>query len=442
MKLTKLSLIAAMFIGSSAFAIENTKVSGDVKVYYGTTDSDSGSGWYAESGNDVSMFDSKGSYANVAVDLGLTTDLTEDVSAGAKATYVTTLGLENNLVDNTWSNSHDVKANSAADFAEDQQLNDAMYIGELWVAGTVFDTTIKAGRQALYTPLVYTETWGIDANTFEAVVAINQTLSDTTIIAAYIGKSNGSADDAATGLTLRDNALPGATQAGYVSQDGTFNTFGSNGVYTAGLINNSFNPLTVSAWYYSLQQMAEAVWVQADLNVEGILAGVQYTQIDTTKLTSTNKDDEAFGVMLGYAAEDVATLKLAYSSVDDQGTIGVANIATGSRTNGDGAQSKLYTEMWWAYGNVSQTGADSYSLTVERTVEGVDLLAGYYYADIDPNGATANEAEVTEIALTASKSFGPLDTSLALIFDDVEDVDAPANDVKTTSLQVYLAYNF
>ena len=42
MRVTKLSLMAVLLLGSSAFAIENTKVSGDAKLYYGTMDSDSG----------------------------------------------------------------------------------------------------------------------------------------------------------------------------------------------------------------------------------------------------------------------------------------------------------------------------------------------------------------------------------------------------------------
>src|SRR5690606_14406818 len=114
-------------------------------------------------------------------------------------------------------------------------------------------------------------------------------------------------------------------------------------------------------------------------------------------------------------------IKAAYSTVDDKGVIGVGNVATGSRAgNGNTNQSKLYTEMWWAYGNVSATGADSYSLTAESTVAGVNLLLGYYYADIDPVG-TALDAETTEIALVASKSFGPLDTSLALIHNEFDD---------------------
>lgn len=446
MKITKLSLIAAMLIGSSAFAIENTKVSGDVKLFYGTMDSDSGT--YL--GNKTSLFDSEGSYGNAAVDLELTTDLTKGVSAGAKGTYVTTLGLENNLVDNTWSNSHAVTANQAASFAGGAQLDDAFYLGELWIAGSAFDTTIKVGRQALDTPLAFTETWGIDQNTFEAAVLINQSIPDTTLIGAYVGKSNGSADDlntagikTATGLNSV-NGYASAAQAGYLSQGGEFNTFGTDGVYVVGAINNSIKPLKLSAWYYSLQQMAEAYWLQADVNVDGILAGAQYTQVDADKLIPGTDEDKAYAVMVGYAAKDIVTVKAAYSSVDEKGTIGVANVATGNTTldgrNGSGAQSKLYTEMWWAYGNVSQTGADSYSLTAETTVAEINLLAGYYVADIDPNGAI--DEKVTEIALVASKSFGPLDTSLALIFDNFEDKATPANDVDATNLQVYLTYNF
>ncbi|MDD3476960.1 MAG: hypothetical protein PHI38_08830 [Sulfurimonas sp.] len=451
MKLIKLSLVATLLIGSSVFAIENTKVSGDVKLFYGTMDSDTGT--YL--GNKTSLFDSEGSYGNAAVNLELTTDLTKGVSAGVKGTYVTTLGLENNLVDNTWSNAHGITSNNAATFAGGLQLDDTFYLGELWVAGTAFDTTAKVGRQSLDTPLAFTETWGVDQNTFEAAVLINQSIPDTTLVGAWVGKSNGSADGldtagnkALTGLNAV-NGYASAAQAGYLAQDGKFNTFGTDGVYVAGIINNSVKPLTLSAWYYSLQQMAEAYWLQADIDVDGILAGAQYVQVDADKLISGVDKDKAYALMLGYKANELGTIKLAYSSVDDEGTIGVANVATGEGSatsrNGSGAQSKLYTEMWWAYGSVSQIGADAYSLTAETTVYGVNLLAGYYYSDINvAASSTVNpnaDAEVTEIALVASKSFGPLDTSLAIIFDNIED-NIANTDEDTTHLQVYLTYNF
>jgi len=415
-------LLAAMLIGTSAFAIENTKVSGDVNLFYGTFDAD---------GSANNMFDAANSYGDVSVNLGLTTDLTEGVSAGVKATYVTTLGLENNLVNQTWSNSHGVSASTGSSFAGGNQLDDSMWISEAWIAGTAFDTTAKVGRQSLDTPLAFTETWGVDANTFEAAVLINQSIPDTTVVATYIGKSNGSADDEATGTTV--NSL-GAAQAGYVSQDGEFNTFGSNGVYAAGIVNNSFKPLTAQAWYYNLQKMATAYWLQADIEcslVKGMLIGAQYANID---VNGAANEDKAYGFMLGYEAKDLATVKAAYSSVDDKGSSlgGVANVAT--TTN----QSKLYTEMWWTYGAVSATGADSYSLTAEAKLAGADVLVGYYNADIK---TASLDKTVTEIAVAASKSYGPVDTSVALILDN-EDDNTANTDIDTTHLQVYLTYNF
>lgn len=448
MKLTKLSLIAAMLIGSTAFAIENTKVSGNVSVFYGTMDSDVGTYKSVLGGTTPSFFDAEGAYGNAAANLELTTDLTKGVSAGVKGTYVTTLGLENNLVDNTWSNVHTISDAAGASFASElggKQLDDAFFMGELWVAGTAFDTTVKVGRQSVDTPLAFTETWGIDQNTFEGAVLINQSIPDTTLVATYLGKHNGSSwDPKNTGNPLAPGTLNdinlvaagltnglqgGAAQAGITSQGGKFNTFGTNGVYVAGLVNNTIKPLTVQAWYYSLQQLADAMWFQADLNVGGILAGVQYTEIEV----NNSDEDEAFAAMLGYEAKDVATVKVAYSDVDDKGTLGVANVAT---TTG---QSKLYTEMWWAYGNVSSTGAESYSITAEGTVAGVDLLAGYYVADINPSAAV--DTEVTEIALVASKSFGPLDTSVAIILDNEED-NVANTDYDTNHIQIYLTYNF
>jgi len=481
MKLAKMSLVAALALTANMYAIDNVKVNGDVKVYYGTMDSDAT--------NAADIFDQQASYADAALHLGLTADLSEGVSAGISVTAVSTLGLENNLVANTWSNSHGVSGSNGASFvtegADNLQLDDAMWVDEAWIAGTAFDTTAKLGRQALDTPLAFTENWGVDTNTFEAAVLINQSIPDTTIVATYIGKSNGASDDEATQTSLTNVAAGGAgtlngatlngvgrAQAGYVAVDGKFNTFGSNGVYAAGIINNSFKPLTFQAWYYDMQSLAKAYWLQADIKcslVKGLLIGAQYANTDAESVgalvstypgtvaalspTLTKVDDTSmYSVMLGYEVKDVVTVKAAYSSVSDDGTLGMANTATGPAAT-IGGQSKMYTEMWWNYGAVSSVGADSYSITAEGTVgPEVDLLLGYYFADVDPkqNGTDGavlieDKYEITEIAFTATKSFGPLDTTLALIYDDEDNKNAGAtsdDDVKVTTLQVYLTYNF
>jgi hypothetical protein len=102
--------------------------------------------------------------------------------------------------------------------------------------------------------------------------------------------------------------------------------------------------------------------------------------------------------------------------------------------------------MWWNYGVVSAPGAESISLTAEAKAATVDFLFGYYNSknDSDKN----NELATTEITLTASKSFGPLDTSLALISTDkssdlkkTEDNFEDEN-FNSTNIQAFLTYNF
>ncbi|MDQ1263505.1 MAG: hypothetical protein QG559_506 [Campylobacterota bacterium] len=446
MRLIKLSLMATMLLGSSAFAIENTKVSGDAKLYYGTQDSDGPNG--------TDLFSKESAYTNFAARLDLTTDLTKGISAGIGTQIVTTLGVEHNLVNKVWSNAHTVDGSVGASFAGGAQVDSAAWVDEAWLAGSAFDTTLKIGRQALDTPLAFTETWGVDKNTFEAVVLLNQSIKDTTLVATFIGKSNGSADDR---TSLREGGSGNlndisATAAGYVAADGTFNTFGNQGTYAFGAVNNSFKPLTLQAWYYDMVDLANAYWLQADAKcskVEGLSIGVQYANTDlqnnanlgylngspTQVIIPEAKETSAWAAMIGYEMKDTATFKVAYSDVDDKGVLGVANTATGSVAT-LGGQSKLYTEMWWNYGYVSAVGAESYALSAETKLAQIDFLLGYYNADIN---TAATDVEMTEIALVASKSFGPLDTSLALIYGDREE---SANDIKTADIQVYLTYNF
>ncbi len=425
MKLIKMSLVAGLLLGANLYAIDNVKVNGDAKLLYGTQSEDL-SGNATDNG---SLFEKDSSYADLALRVGMTADLSEGVSAGATFLAVSTLGLDNNLVSGVWSGAHQA-SNGAVD--------DAAWVSEAWLAGTAGKTTAKVGRQTLETPLVFTETWAADYNSFEAGVLINEDIPSTTLIGAYIGKSNGFASDPNTGANL----------ASITSAGGKFNSF-YNGAYMLGATNNSFEPLTAQAWYYDLQSYAKAYWLQADLDMEGILAGVQYTDISYS--ATGDKDNTAYAAMLGYAMKDVVTVKLAYSSVDDDaatsnngagntnGANGVVNFATDGQ--GAGSASSLYTEMWWWFNTVSLPGADSLALTFEGTAADVDLFLGLYSSEIEVAGS---KDEVDEITFTASKSFGPLDTSIALIHDmfDTNGVKGADYVDDLTSVQLYLTYNF
>ena len=423
MKLVKMSMVAALLVGASAYAIDNVKVNGKAQLNYQTVDSN--------------MFTNEASAADIGLHLGVTADLSEGVSAGVSMTAVTTLGLENNLVGSTWSSARTTTTDGNANVGV--SADDANYIDEAWIAGTAMDTTAKLGRQALDTPLAFTEEWGVDRNTFEAAVLINNSLEDTTFVAAWVGKSNGLADD--LNRTTTNHAI---ANAGYMSTNGKFNTFAKDGAYVLGVINNSFKPVTAQAWYYSLPNMARAYWLQADFTEDGILAGAQYANVaQIAPSTTSSRDTNVYAVMAGYEMKDVATFKAAFSEVSEDGSLMVANIATNGAapsSNAGVGQSKLYTEMWWNYGSVSAVGATSWSLTAETTVSDVDVVAGYVNCDINPIG-TANDSAVDELYIVGTKSFGPLDASIAAIFAETT-ASASTATTESATLQAYLTYNF
>ncbi|WP_457748796.1 hypothetical protein [Sulfurimonas sp.] len=418
MKFTKMSLVAALLIGSSAFALDNVKVSGNAELFYATQDN----------GSDT-LFNKDASAADAALNLNVSADLVKNstvaISAGAGYTVLSTLGLENNLVSAVWGGAHGATANGSSFGAK---VDNANWMKEAWIAATAGKTTAKIGRMELDTPMVFTEKWTIEENTFEAAVLINQDIPDTTLVGAYVGNGNGTE-------TFGGGAAAGpAGIAPVVNLNGQFETFGTNGAYAVGAINNSFKPLTVQAWYYQLTQLASAYWLQADLNMNGILAGAQYSS--DKLLNGSTKSDTVYALMLGYEMKDVATIKVAYSDVNKGGDLGYAGFNTA--TNMTTAQSKLYTEAWWNYGRVTKTDTTSYSVCVEGNVASVDLMAQYTNA----NDKSVANNDMSEFTLTAGKSFGPLDATLAYIYSDLKTPAIATDDETTNMIQAYLTLNF
>jgi len=404
MKLVKMSLVAAMVMGASAFAIDNVKVSGDAKLFYGTDDQGT-----------ASLMDQGSSYADTALRLGVTGDLTKGVSFGVTGIAVSTLGLENNLVANTWTAGHDGTA-----------VGDNAWMSEAWLAATVGKTTAKIGRMQLDTPLAFSETWSIAANTFEAAVLINQDLPDTTLVGAWVGNSNG--------LDAAHTTTTGAARDGIMRVDAQFGTFALGGAYAAAVVNNSFKPLVAQAWYYNVVDVADAYWLQADWDcqlVKNVKVGAQFADMSPKgtgiAVARSDKDSKAYAVKVAYTGVKNLNVSAAYSDRNKEGGLKVQNVA------GSG-QSKLYTESFWSYGYVGAADATSWNLTAEYDAQNIAKL-GAYYTNVN-NGAAASAGDLAEVALTASKSFGPLDATLAYI-------NTKANAASSyNSVQAYLTLNF
>jgi imipenem/basic amino acid-specific outer membrane pore len=449
MKIVKMSLAAAMLMGASAFAVENVQISGDANVFYSTSDAKGQLSNLAVGETDGTLFDKHSSAADASLNLNLTADLYKNdlvsISAAAGYTAISTLGLENNFVSNVWGGSHTAVAGTGATYADalgGAKVENASWFTEAYAVVAAGNTAAKIGRMALDTPLAFTETWSIEKNTFEGAAVINQDIPGTTVVLAWVGNGNGTE----TFGEDRRSAVADSGQLGFpgtslavgpvVNGEGKFATYGTDGAYAAGIVNNSLEMLTFQAWYYDVMRLAQAYWIQADFSMMGILAGVQYSAVEVD--ADNSDEDNIVAAMLGYEMKDVVTVKAAFSQTNDKGSLGWAgrNTATGT------SASKIYTETWWSYGYITQTDTTSFSISAEGSVPNiVDLGLYYTMADQaskkDGTGTELQNNDMSEITLTASKSFGPLDLTLAYINTDLEQAEDPINTV-----QGYITLNF
>jgi hypothetical protein len=379
-------------------------------LYYGTSNTDQ-----AAPKSD-SLFGQDNSFADTSVRIGVTGDLTKGVSFGVTGYAVSALGLENNLVSNTWTGAHTVG----------NGVNESMWMGEAWMAATLGKTTAKVGRMALDTPLAFSETWSVVPNTFEGAVVLNQDLPDTTLVGAWVGRGNGNnAGNTAAGVLFGYDNTSGLGVDGIMGKSGAFGSYADKGAYAAAIVNNSFKPLTAQAWYYNVLNVADAYWLQGDIDcqlVKGAKIGAQYADISPKGSLDGVRDSKAYAFKLGYEGVQNLKVSVAYSKADKDGTLKVANTAT---NNTGGAQSKLYTEAYWNYGYVGAPDARTYTLAGEYNA-GVATV-GAQYTDVkisDTNAQVVTKADGTkmkEFALYASKSVGPVDATLAYYSTDATD---------------------
>ena len=358
MKITNLSLTALMAVGvvSGASADVDLKVGGQGVIYYQTMDK----------GGDADLFDHAGnSRANAGLQLNLEADLGNDFGFGYQETFLGSLGLEKNLVGNTMQT------------AEKDTLN-AHAMTKLYITKKLSNTTLKLGKQELpksLSPLAFSEGWNVFKNTFDAAVVINSDIPDTTLVGAYVAKSNGT----------------GGNTVGLINL-GQFNDMAGgalpSGAYMLTVANKSLKQVPITLSYYSLPDVAggeegSAIWadVQVDAGIP-VKFGLQGGQIAPE---NNMKDTTAMGAKITGKAGPVS-LNLAYSTVDD-GTLSVQNVGTGIKT-------PLYTQMIL---NQNHIAHDADTFLVKGVVPvGPGKLIAQYGATTDNSdaGTDYNELDV------------------------------------------------
>ena len=451
-----MSLLAATLIASTAMAadetasttekgaeyagISNIKVSGDAKLNYATWDGS----------NDEKLFDQPTAAGQVGASVGITADLTEGVSAGVTMNGLSSLGLENNLVGNVWEGTTANTAKGAVGPAAVAGLKDQFWFSNAWIAGTTGKTTGKIGRMELDTPLVFSETWSMYANTFEAAVLVNQDLPGTTLVGAYVGGSNGSeggsiGDQNVAGT--RENISYGGVLAG--GQDNANSAFHSfyEGAYTIGAVNNSWEPLKVQAWYFQAQHLLNTYWLQADLSMMGLELGGQFVGLNESD-SLTGRSTTAGAGKIGYTMKDTFSISGAFSKTGKRNTA----IQVGGNLAASG-QSKLYTEAWWNYGYITKAETTAVNITATTPEEITWVGLGAYITqattkdEVTKNSAEVVDGTLLEVTLEATKKVGPVDISVYYILTDANTDNIKKGDDNDAgksynTVQAYLTYAF
>jgi hypothetical protein len=429
--------VAAMAFSTSAMAADkgiDITTNGQAVVYYQTADNGSAG---------ASLFNDSQSIANAGIQLDLGADLGNNFTFGSQLTYLTTSGLENNLVNGI------IQTNTSAGATINQSTTDDIMLTKIFVAKKIGNTTLKIGRQELpmsLSPLAFSEGWNVFKNTFDAIVAVNTDLPSTTVVAAYVSKSNDNGSGA--NLAQMGDLTPVIT--------GNATTLVGKGAYMLTAQTTLIPMTTLTASYYSMSHVGanslvganagatamntDAIWIDAKVAPKdapmGLNVGLQYGQIMPENLGATQfADTEAMGIKVG-ASMDALSASIAYTSVDgddNKAQVAVRNVGTGNKT-------PLFTQM--------VTTETAIALDADAVVGAVSYNMGdmgavtVKYGQVDGGNRNLLGANVdyNEFDLIYSVKAGGVNYFAAYVNTEVD--NPTTADVDTDIIRLWARYNF
>jgi imipenem/basic amino acid-specific outer membrane pore len=439
MKKLSISLVTASLLASTTFANENPtpqpadeispwvksmKLGGQFKFWYQTMDhdgfaDDTGFFQYQKGGNE---------WGNVEALINIHGKANDHLKYKMSLMTVSDIGMQRNLVASETTRPRQV---GAANGTEAQPF----WIHEAYLNYALNKTTsFQFGRMELDTPLAFTEKWNATANSFEALVMFNQDIPDTTLVAAWVSKGNGAT-----------NTLVHAPQV--FGSESTFNPYmaydevgNAGGALAFAAINKSIPNTPVQVWFYNINDVAQAVWAQADTSMDlgGMKMGVQLIGanvgprgkaedlIKSDAIGSDTEDTTALAMKLSTKI-DMFSVYGAVSSIGE-GNLPVANTATHFKKTkiptasifSDGmVAAQPDTTAWKVGGSVKFDGIGSVSAS----------YAGYSVGEnpdyINPNFKVGGPASMGRIAQENGEDIDL--TELDLVFaTKVKDVDLKA----------------
>jgi len=292
-------------------------------------------------------------------------------------------------------------------------------ITQAYLTAGLGNTSLKIGRQRLplsLSPFAFSEGWNVFKNTFEAALLANSDLPDTTLVYAYVTRSN------STLAPLSDFAK--------INENGDM-------VHMVTAQNKSIDGLTLTgSWYLAPDMISDGndvnvLWGDAKFAMGDYSIGLQGGQISPDTL----EDTTAFGAKVA-ATFGMFDASLAYSTVDD-GTIDVVNFGTG-------VKSPLYTQAILNQ-NTLRRDADTFKVALGAKALGGKFTGVYINSDLGDTahasvfGNKEGAGTYQEIELIYKTKIGQNATLLAAYINQNDDRQA---DDSQNFFRVWGRYNF
>jgi|GEM_PF-2000584 len=297
-------------------------------------------------------------------------------------------------------------------------------LSESYLEYSISNTSLKVGRQFIYTPLVSTGLEGkssesIIKDSFEAYLLTNTDLPNTTIVAGYVDKWQAQSDG-----------------------NGNVGDFTNvqDGAYTIYAKNDSIENLTLQAQYLDIDGTTtagdrDALYFQADYKLGAHTISAQYLKSTDKSQAANAQDGQLYGLK---ATGPLGLGKLGYLVAYNSSTDNNGAVFTGA---GDGTTDTPFTAMPVHDGGVpTRPDTDTLVGALVFPTGPVTLIgyAGKSFADTHVLG------DVTAMGAIA---IYPITKSLLLKanFEHVKTqniIPAIMQDDKTDTTRVYLSYKF
>jgi hypothetical protein len=394
-----------------AVATSGWDFSGQAVVYYQTAEAGTGN-----------LFDQENSAADAGLQLrAVNKDLFAGIGAGVEVSGLSTLNLENGVVDGVMQTTGQLVPGNDID-----DVTDGGWISQAYLTYAAGNTSFKAGRQELpkaLSPFAFSEGWNVFKNTFDAVLVVNTDITDTTLVGAWVAGANYNG-------VVKDTA--GNVVEAFNMTD--FNSInGDDGVFMLTAQNKSIDGLTLTGSYYYIKAQgagddSNLFWADAKYAMGDYALAGQFGYIDADSAASAATENAiVYGAKVATKVAGI-NASVAYSHVNEA-DVGVFNVG--------GVKTPLYTQMILNQGVIAN---DADYIKVAASTKLLNGNVGLAYGmRVAAENDTTDKANPYELDVTYSTKVLNGSTTLLAAYVMV-DPDTTAD--TTNVIRVWGRYNF